>query len=191
MKEQDNNDAAMMEAYRIAAGKAEYLARTGAFALGSATNWEDHRQDAALAIAKKKGESKEYLTVTGLRALRYSHAAALREKYSTPPTPQSAAQESGEDKCEDENEEEAEATPEQPSRQNGWIRWHRARFMLEEVAPALSWRTIHTFAAFLAEDMDYDAAAKRLGVSRATAYRMFHRAAKEFRNLHAKKLRSK
>ena len=181
MKEQDNNDAAMMEAYRIAAGKAEYLARTGAFALGSATNWEDHRQDAALAIARKKGESKEYLTVTGLRALRYSHAAALREKYAA--TPQPAVQESGEDKIEDENDEEkeTEATPEQPSRPNGWTRWRRARFMLEEAAPSLSWSSIRTFAAFLAEDMDFNAAAKRLGVSRATAYRMFRRAASEFR----------
>ena len=180
MKETEEKDnAAMLEAYRIAADKAEHMARTGAFDLWSVTNWEDHRQEAALAIAKKKGEPKAYLTVTGLRALRYSHAAALREKYAKPPLAQSNAADGSADH--DDDAWEDETAPEEPARPNSWAHWRRARFTLEETAPALSWRTIRTLAAFLAEDMDFDAAAARLHVHRATAYRMFRRAASEFR----------
>ena len=175
MQEETKHDAAVLAAYEIAADKAEHLARKGMFAISAATNWEDHRQDAALAIARKKGEPQGYLVVTGLRALTYSHAAALRDKYAQPrELPSSGNAAAGEDK-------DDEAKPEQPSRPNSWACWRRARFTLEETVPALSWRAVKTLAALLAEDMDFDAAARRLGVHRATAYRMFRHAASEFR----------
>jgi hypothetical protein len=41
------------------------MIRTDAFDTSSATDWADHRQDAALAIVKKKDEPQGYLTVKG------------------------------------------------------------------------------------------------------------------------------
>ena len=175
----EEEDAAVAAAYKIVADKAEHLARTGGFAISAIANWEDHRQDAALAIARKKGEPEGYLTVTGLRALRYSHAAALRERYVQQQHPQSDANRI--DDYDAQDDEDREDAPEEPARPGGWARWRRARMTLEMAAPALSWKSIRTLSAILAADMDFDAAAKRLGVSRATAYRLFRNAVKEFR----------
>ena len=182
MKEETKDNAAVLAAYEIAAEKAEHMARKGTFAISAVTDWEDHRQDAALAIARKKGAPQDYLTATGLRALKYNHAAALRDKYGQMQRPQPNAKGDAHDEDNPDESDDAEATSEQPARPGSWMRWRRARFTLEETAPALSWRAIKTLAALLAEDMDFDAAAKRLGVHRATAYRMFLRAASEFRH---------
>ena len=173
MKETNEENAAVLAAYEITARKAEHMIRSDAFDTSSATDWEDHRQDAALAIVKKKGEPQGYLTVTGLRAMKYSHAAALRDRYIQMQRPQS-------DDPDDADGRESMAA--EPARPRSWARWRRARFTLEEIAPTLSWKTIRTLAAFLAEEMNLNAAAKRLAVPRTTAYRMFLRAAKEFRH---------
>ena len=66
MKETNEENAAVLAAYEITARKAEHMIRSDAFDTSSATDWEDHRQDATLAIVKKKGEPQGYLTVTGL-----------------------------------------------------------------------------------------------------------------------------
>ena len=172
MKEEKNDNAAVVAAYEIAARKAEHLAGTGTFAVSAVTDWEDHRQDAALAIARKKGETEGYLTVTGLRALKYSHAAALRERYAQLLRPTSDDPDDADGR---------ESLPSEPARPGSWTHWRRARATIEDTAPKLSWRTIRTLAALLASDMDFDAAANRLCASRATAYRLFQLAAKEFR----------
>ena len=171
MKEQTKYNAAVLAAYEIAASKAEHLARTGTFALSAITDWEDHRQDAALAIAKKEGEPRNYLVVTGLRALTYSHAAALRDRYVQLQCPQPA---------DPDDPDGRESQPAKPARSGSWTNWRRARATLEGTAPLLDWRTIRTLSVLLATEMDFASAAKRLGVSRATAYRLFQRAAKEF-----------
>lgn len=173
MNEETTENTALMAAYKIIADKAEHLAGTGTFSLSAITDWEDHRQNAALAIAKKKGEPEGYLTVTGLRALKYSHTAALRERYIQLQRPQS----------EDPNDADGrESQPAAPSRPGSWTHWRRARVTLEETAPKLSWQTIRTLAALLASDMDFRAAAKRLSVPLATIYRHFRQAAREFRH---------
>ena len=56
MKETNEENAAVLAAYEITARKAEHMIRSDAFDTSSATDWADHRQDAALAIVKKKGE---------------------------------------------------------------------------------------------------------------------------------------
>ena len=171
MKEEATENAAVLAAYKIVADKAAHLAGTGTFAVTAVTDWEDHRQDAALAIAKKKGEPEGYLTVTGLRAMTYSHAAALRERYVQLQRPES----------DDPNDADGrESQPAEPPRPGSWTHWRRARTTLEETAPNLSWRTIRTLSALLASDMDFRAAAKRLDIPLATIYRQFRQAAREF-----------
>ena len=173
MKEETTENTALMAAYKIVADKAEHLAGTGMFAISAITDWEDHRQDAALAIAKKKGKPEGYLTVTGLRALTYSHAAALRERYVQLQRPQSEDPDDADGR---------ESQPAEPSHPGSWTHWRRARATLEETAPRLSWQTIRTLAALLASDMDFRAAAKRLNTPLATIYRQFRQAAREFRH---------
>ena len=173
MKVETTENAALLAAYKIVADKARHLAGTGTFAVSATTSWEDHRQDAALAIAKKKGKPKGYLTITGLRAMNYSHAAALRERYMQLQRPQSDSPDDADGR---------ESLPSEPACPGSWTHWRRACATLEEAAPHLSWQTIQTLAALLASDMDFIAAAKRLNTSRATIYRLFQIAAKEFRN---------
>lgn len=173
MKEEATENAAVLAAYKIVADKAAHLAGTGAFAVSAIADWEDHRQNAALAITKKKGEPEGYLTVTGLRAMTYSHAAALRERYVQLQRPES----------DDPNDADGrESQPAEPSRPGSWTHWRRARATLEETAPRLSWQTIRTLATLLASDMDFRAAAKRLNTPLATIYRQFRQAAREFRH---------